>query len=334
MQKGTMQKILIVSKKSLGDIILQTGILQAIKEAHPQTQIFLACDERNAPAVRSHPDIAEVIPLQLKSNGQAVGFFSVLKRIRRHQFDAILTFGRDSQACAWGFLARIRVRVGVRNQPLGFLLTRSLREHDAELNSFEFYHKLALLVAPQLRLQYPVLALDKKEAAKLRNSLFKQKIPRRFILWHVGSSLEEKRYPVFQIVETLRLFRKKRITLPVLFAAGPGDDAFIAELESAVNRSELKAAKVFFVDGIQFNATVALLSLAHIVVCNDAAPRHIAAAIGKKSLTLMPKHRRHSWQVYGEKQKAYFLFSDAPVESRAVDTIEPAEVAGMIKKLV
>jgi ADP-heptose:LPS heptosyltransferase len=329
-----MQKILIVSKKSLGDIILQTGILQAIKEAHPRLQIFLACDERNAPAVRTHPDIAEVIPLKLKASGQAVGFFSVLKLIRAHHFDAILSFDRDSQACLWGMLSRIRVRVGVRNQPLGFLLTRSLREHDAELNSFEFYHKLALLVAPQLRLQYPVLAIDKKETAKLRASLYKQKVPRRFILWHIGSSLEEKRYPVFQIVETLRLFKKKRISLPVLFAAGPGDDAFIAELESAVNRSELKSAKVYFVDGIQFSATVSLLSLAQLVVCNDAAPRHIAAAIGKKSLTLMPRHRRHSWQVYGEKQKAWFLFSDAPAESRAVDTIEPAEIAGMLRKLI
>ena len=55
-----MQKILIISKKSLGDIILQTGILQAMKEAHPRMQIFLACDEKNASAVRMHPDIAEV----------------------------------------------------------------------------------------------------------------------------------------------------------------------------------------------------------------------------------------------------------------------------------
>ena len=155
-----MQKILIISKKSLGDIILQTGILQAMKEAHPRMQIFLACDEKNASAVRMHLDIAEVIPLQLRANGQAAGFFSVLKLIRRHNFDAILTFGRDTQACAWGFFARIPIRVGVRNQPLGFLLTRSLREHETELNSFEFYHKLALLVAPQLRLQFPVLAID------------------------------------------------------------------------------------------------------------------------------------------------------------------------------
>jgi heptosyltransferase-3 len=329
-----MQKILIVSKQSLGDIILQTGILQAMKAAHPRLQIALACDEKNAPAVRAHPDITEVIPLQLKPNGQAVGFFSVLKLIRAHQFDAVLSFGRDAQACAWGFLARIKVRVGVRNQPLGFFLTRSLREHETELNSFEFYHKLALLVTPQLDLQFPALAVDKKAAAKLRTSLFKQKIPRRFILWHIGASLEEKRYPVFQIIETLRLFKKKRISLPVLFAGGPGDDAFISELEAAVNRSELKSPKVFFADGIEFHATVSLLSLAHLVICNDAAPRHIAAAIGKKSLTLMPRHRRHSWQVYGEEQKAYFLFSDAPVDSRAVDTIEPAEIAGMIRKLL
>lgn len=328
-----MQKILIVSKKSLGDLILQMGAIQALKEKHPVTQISIACDERYLSALRKHPDIAEIIPLKI-SNGQAKGFFSVLSQIRRHHFDVILTFGRDTQASLWGYLARIPVRVGARNQPLSFLLTRKVREHASEENSFEFYHKLTQLVSPQVSMQFPVITIDKKETARLRGDLFKQKLARKFILWHIGASIEEKRYPVFQIIETLRLFRKKRILLPVLFAAGPGDEKFITELEEAVNRSELKTPRVFFADGIEFNATAALFTLAHLVICNDAAPRHIAAAIGKKSLTLMPSHRRHSWQVYGEKQKAYFLFSDVPIESRAVDTVEPIELAGMIRKLI
>lgn len=328
-----MQKILIISKKSLGDLILQMGVIQALKEKHPATQISIACDERNVAALRKHPDIAEVLPLKLV-DGQAAGFFRVLGQIRRHKFDVILTFGRDSQACVWGFLARIPVRVGARNQPLSFLLTRKVRERATEENSFEFYHKLAQLVSPQLKVQFPTIAIDKQETARLRNDLFKQRLGRKFILWHVGASIEEKRYPVFQIIETLRLFQKKRILLPVLFAAGPGDEKFIAELEEAVNTSEIKTPKIFFADGIEFVATASLFSLSHIVICNDAAPRHIAAAIGKKSLTLMPSHRRHSWQVYGDKQKAFFLFSDVPSESRAVDTVEPIELAGMIRKLI
>ncbi len=328
-----MQKLLIISKKSLGDIILQTGVIQALKEAHPRMQITIACDARNASAVQKHPDIAAVIPLRLKDE-QAVGFFQVLKVIRSKRFDGVLTFGRDSQACLWGFLARIKVRVGARNQPLRLLLTRTVIEHATEVNSFEYYHKLAALMSPQLKLQYPAITVDKQEVARLRNQLFKQRLSRRFIIWHLGASMEQKRYPVFQIIETLRLFKKKRIIHPVLFAAGPGDDAFIAELETAINGSDLKSLKVFFADDIDFSATAALFSLAYLVICNDAAPRHVAAAIGKKSLTLMPRHRKHSWQVYTEKQKAHFLFSDAPIESRAVDTIEPAELAGMIRKLI
>lgn len=328
-----MQKLLIISKKSLGDIILQTGVIQALKEAHPRMQITIACDERNASAVQKHPDIAEVLPLRLKGE-QAVGFFQVLKIIRSSRFDGVITFGRDSQACLWGFLARIKVRVGARNQPLRLLLTRTAIEHATEVNSFEYYHKLALLISPQLKLQYPSIVVDKPEAARLRNQLAKQRLSRRFIVWHIGASLEQKRYPVFQIIETLRLFKKNRIIHPVLFAAGPGDDAFIAELETAINGSDLKSLKVFFADDINFSATAALFSLAHLVVNNDSAPRHVAAAIGKKSLTLMPRHRKHSWQVYTEEQKAYFLFSDVPSESRAVDTIEPAEIAGIIRKLM
>lgn len=328
-----MNKILIISKKSLGDIILQMGVIQALKEAHPRTQIYVACDQRNVSAVKKHPDVADVIGLEL-TDGRAAGFFDLLSKFRQHKFDVLLTFGPDAQAVWWGFLARIKVRVGPRNQRWGFLLSRSLREHATEQNSFEYYRKLASLVSPHTKVEYPTLEIDKKESAKLRNDLFKQRVGRRFIVWHIGSSLEEKRYPVFQIIETLRLFRKKRILLPVLFAAGPGDDAFLAELESAVNASGIKSPKVFFADGVEFSSTAALFSLAHLIICNDAAPRHIAAAIGKKSLSLMPRHRKHSWQVYSEAQKAYFLYSDVTLGSRSVDTVEPVEVAGMIRKLI
>lgn len=328
-----MQKILIISKKSLGDIILQMGVIQALKEANPRAQIYVACDARNESAVRKHPDVADVMGLELAA-GKARGFFSFLSQIRQQHFDVLLTFGPDTQACWWGFLARIKIRVGPRNQPWGFLLSRKLREHAAEQNSFDYYRKLAALLIPHIKVEYPTLEIDKKESTKLRNDLFRQRVGRRFIVWHIGSSLEEKRYPVFQIIETLRLFRKKRILLPVLFAAGPGDDAFIAELEDAVNASGIKSPKIFFTDGVEFTTTAALFSLAHLIICNDAAPRHIAAAIGKKSLSLMPRHRKHSWQVYSEAQKAYFLFSDVPAGSRAVDTVEPVEIAGMIRKLI
>ncbi|MBN8220346.1 MAG: glycosyltransferase family 9 protein [Spirochaetes bacterium] len=328
-----MHKILIVSKQSLGDIILQMGVIQALKEKHPTSRISVACDERYISALKKHPDIADVLPLKIH-DGKAAGFFKILGQIRRHSFDVILTFGSDKQALWWGFLARIKVRVGTRNQPHGFLLTRSLREHHRELNSFEYYHKLAQLVSPGLAVEYPVISIDKQETQRLRADLYKQRLGRKFIVWHIGSSKEVKRYPVFQIIETLRLFRKKRILLPVLFAGGYGDDKFIAELEEAVNTGDIRTAKVYFADGIEFGATAALFSLAHLVIANDAAPRHVAAAIGKKSLSLMPRHRKHSWQVYGEKQNAYFLFSEVPSESLAVDTIEPVELAGMIRKLI
>ena len=147
-----MQRLLIISKKSLGDIILQTGVIHALKEAHPRMQITVACDARNASVGKNELAVAEVLPLTLKGE-QAAGFLSLLKAIRSKRYDAVLTFGRDSQACLWGFLARIKVRVGVRNQPLKFLLTRTAIEHATEINSFEYYHKLGALVSPQLKMQ-------------------------------------------------------------------------------------------------------------------------------------------------------------------------------------
>lgn len=328
-----MQKILIVSKRTLGNIVLQTGIIQALKDAYPRTQIYLACDQRNAGAVEDHPDIAKVFRLSLKGL-RAHSFFSLLREFRKERFDTIVTFGKDSQACLWGFFARIPVRVGIRNQPLGFLLTRSLREHETELNSLEFWHKLTLLFAPQIRLQFPIIEVNKEETAKLRASLFKQKIPKRFIVWHLGASIEEKRYPIFQIIETLRLFKKQRISLPVLFTAGQREHNFILELEVAVNQSNITIPKVFFAESMAYRAMASLFSLADLVICNDSAPRHVAAALKTPSLSLMAKNRKFRWQIYSEAQNAHFLYADSLGESLAIDSIEPIEIARMIREIV
>lgn len=327
-----MQRILIIAKQSLGDIILQLGVMQALKLRNPAAQIYVACYAKYQPALERQSVIAEIIPLDLPS-GKKRGFFNVLGEIKRRRFDVILSFGTSKQAVWWGFLARIKIRVGTANQRFGFLLTRSLRERANELNSFEYYFKLAQLFAPGLIVAYPNIPIDKGETQKLRASLYKQKVARKFIVWHIGSSLEEKRYPVFQIVETLRLFSKKRITLPIVFAGGRGDERFLEELEATVNAANIRTVKVFFADGIQFQATAALFSLAHLVIANDAAPRHIAAAIGKTSLALLPNHRKRRWQVYSEKQKAYFLYADTSPESLSVDAIEPNEVAEMVKRI-
>ena len=72
-----MHKILIVSKQSLGDIILQMGVIQALKEKHPTSRISVACDERYISALKKHPDIADVLPLKIH-DGKAAGFFKIL----------------------------------------------------------------------------------------------------------------------------------------------------------------------------------------------------------------------------------------------------------------
>ncbi|HRP68817.1 MAG TPA: glycosyltransferase family 9 protein, partial [Turneriella sp.] len=260
-----MQRILIIAKQSLGDIILQLGVIQALKEKNPAVQIDVACYEKYRPALEKQSEIAEILTLDLAS-GKSRGFFTVLKQIKQKHYDIILSFGPSKQAVWWGFLARIKIRIGTANQPFGFLLTRSLRERDTQLNSFEYYFKLAQLLAPGLSVAFPKIPIEKKETQHLRASLYKQKVARKFIVWHIGSSLEEKRYPIFQIVETLRLFHKKRITLPVVFAGGRGDERFLEELEATVNAANIRTTKVFFADTLQFQATAALFSLAHLVI--------------------------------------------------------------------
>jgi len=73
------ERLLVLRYSSLGDVVLTNPVLDRLKAAYPQAEIYFATKERFASLVQFHPAVSKVIPL---TGG---GFFLFLRHLRAIQ---------------------------------------------------------------------------------------------------------------------------------------------------------------------------------------------------------------------------------------------------------
>jgi heptosyltransferase III len=108
--------ILIIKLRHLGDVLITTPVVSALREAYPQSKITMVVNPGTEDMVRGHPDLEEVICLprnprpnfweDLPSN------LKLIKAIRRQYFDLSLDFTIGDRGAILSFLSGAPQRLG------------------------------------------------------------------------------------------------------------------------------------------------------------------------------------------------------------------------------
>ncbi len=120
-------RILIWKLSAMGDVILSTPSLRAIRRQFPQAQITLAVGRRAYEVVARCPYINEFLIYDAKRKDRGVaGFVEFVRRLKQGAFDLSIDLqnSRDTHLLAW--LGGIPIRAGYRRK-YGWLLNRAVR---------------------------------------------------------------------------------------------------------------------------------------------------------------------------------------------------------------
>lgn len=122
----------------IGDVILTTPILRAIKQKYPDSKIILSVHENAREAVSGLPYIDEVVAYRKTT----VDFFKMVKRI--WHFDVAIFFDLAYRPSLMAWLAGVRVRTGVGHKR-EWMLTNAMTEDAAGTELYESYNLANLL---------------------------------------------------------------------------------------------------------------------------------------------------------------------------------------------
>jgi len=123
------KNILIIKIAALGDVILASPSVRAIREKFPKAKIKLLTGIDKKEIFANSPAINEIIVCDLKGRDKGLkGLFRVARKLRSEDFDIVVDLQNNKKSHILSFLSCAPERYGYDNGKLSFLLNRKIKE--------------------------------------------------------------------------------------------------------------------------------------------------------------------------------------------------------------
>ena len=114
-------KLLIVELSYLGDLLLTTPLIRALKQKFPLATLDVLASAYSAEILAGNPYLRTVWKWKRKNGLQ--DFWEWVKVLKREKYDSAFVLHRSVRAALWAYLAGIPERYGYTSFPGKWLLT-------------------------------------------------------------------------------------------------------------------------------------------------------------------------------------------------------------------
>ena len=284
------KRILVIRLDRIGDVILSTPVLQALRHHFPHAFIAMMVRPACRDIVEGHPHINEVILYEKEgAHRTPSGTIRFARELRRFDFDTALVLHPSNRSHWIPWLARIPVRIGYdRKQP--WLLTHRVPHRKQEGSRHEALYTLELLrpfgITPQLA--NPTVPIRADAVQRIGSLLAESAIQPsdRLVAIHPSASCVSKRWMperFAQVADRLIAEHGVRICL----VAGEADAIYADRVMRAMRQPAMNAA-----GRLSLGELAALLHRCRLLLSNDSGPIHLAAAVGTPVVDIFGRNQQ------------------------------------------
>ncbi len=313
-------KILFLAEGRLGDSIIITPALRAIKEKYPDSFITILMFRRHkyvnsagqinfyieksdykgtARVFLNNHCVDEVLEMDrialrsLKGMKRIKSEFRGISYLRRQKYDiAVCTFPQN-RFVIWAFLAGIKKRIGQKKQGFSFLLTDKPDLDRSESGIMNYVCNLLLPMGVTAASFETVFNISKDSVERIENIFTEKGIvsSKKIIAIHPGASAPDRQWPPEYLAELIKQLQSTK-KYQIILCYSEYEKPFVNELKKYIETPLLEVLD----DSIDDLA--ALLCKCDLALVNNSGPRHLAAAVKTKTLTFFEKYGDVMWKVY------------------------------------
>jgi heptosyltransferase-2 len=278
-----IRRILVIEPWNIGDVILTTPLLRALRQRYPAATISLLAREYAQTLLAGSGLVDEVIVADLPWTASRNKYplrASAAKRmrdligvLRRKKFDATIDARMDVRSNSLAALTKAKYRLGYSIGGGGWLLTLSLPSNRRNTHKVsDWLDLLALLPDGSEELptvdRIPRLKVSDAETSAAASRLGDGKAPPSPVIgYHPGGSHAAKRWPLGHFEHLVYALREAVSGTHIIFL-GPDDVPPPGLPNGAVVRRPT------------LRELMAEIACCDVLVCNDSGPMHIADALG------------------------------------------------------
>lgn len=298
----TPRRVLVVRTDRMGDVLLSTPVLSALKYTFPQVFVAILLRTYTFDLVSGHPDADLLMCDDEPSHQRGIrNLVANVLQLRRHRFDSVLVLHPTFRLALVCWLAGIPHRYGTAYRGYSWLFNHRVKIHRKKSGRHELDLNLQMAEAfgatlPKVEFKFFIpAAANESIQEKLRQQGIVSR--QRFVVLHAGSGGSALDWPPEKFAElAVKLYSDLGLTIVLT-----GSKSEKPLVDRVANNAKCPIVRM---DGqLNVKELAALLGYSALVVANSTGPLHLAVAVGADVIGLycpLLPCRPERWGPYGK----------------------------------
>ncbi len=326
--------ILIIQLRRIGDVVVTTPVIDALRQACPGARISFLVEKAAAPVLAHYEGLDEVLVFDKKD------FWKWVKEIRSRQFDWVLDFMNNPRTAQLTLLSGAKVRAGF-DVPLwglvyGTRIARASVPKYAVQSKFDLLRALGLSLPNQGVL--PKIKLTEADCAPVKDWWDLRGLYQFSEVIGVAPAHRRpiRRWPSAKFLELMNVLWEKQDRAFVLFG-GPEEEDYLYDIAKNF------VSRVFVIPSGSLRQAAAFLSLCDVVATNDSGLMHLSVSVGTTTVTIYgptwpecwnPQVLPHRWVQAEGLTCVGCNLDECPYQHECMDWVSVSRVAEEVEKVV
>ena len=300
------KRILLIRTDRIGDVLLTTPAIEAVRERFPLAHIAMMVRPYAKDIVNGNPYIDEVIIYdKYREHKSFIKTFQFSGTLKKKNFDLAVIFHPTNRTHAIAYLAAIPRRIGYKYKFSGLLTDTVLYTKDQGLRHesdyvFDVLKPLGIINQKNKKLFMPV---KPESESSVNLIMFSAGIAEhdKIVIMHPGASCDSKTWPAERFAQLADKLSDEFKAKIIITAGNEKRDMDCAKFM----RDKMRASAVFLAGKLTISELASCIKKAVIFISNDSGPVHIACALGIPSIVIFGRAQKglspKRWGPIGEK---------------------------------
>ena len=299
------KKILVTFLMHLGDLVLTTPFIHALRKATPDAHITYLVDEKLKDVVLHNPYLDEVITIdKLGRDNSILALMACARKLSKMDFDVVINLHPNERCSFICAMTKTKWRVGTAHTALRPLwdifiqLDRTIHAADMYL---DVLHELGVKGLNHKGLEVFISEESKFSAEQFwrDNGVFATD---KLVGFNVGSDMATKRWAPDRFARVADVMAMRGYK-PVFFG-GTMDEEFVNEAVAAMETTPIVASGAF-----DIGTLAAALRRCDLLITNDSGPMHVAIS---QDIPVVALYGPSSVKLYGPYTKNAIVVTANP----------------------
>lgn len=279
-------KILIRLPNWLGDVVMSTAFIAAVKQLYPDARVDVIIKKELSNIAGLIPGLTNIHPFSKQEFSGLRGVYRFGKKLRTEKYDLFFNLPESLSSVVLGWATSAKKRIGFGKEGGFFLLTNSYKK-PANLHRVDEY--VSLLE------QFANKTITNKQV-KL-NTLISDPKEKNRVLINFNSEAESRRMPLHKGQGLLNKLTETFPNAAFYLIGSPKEEAFVDQfITGAQNPDRLQN----YAGKTDLPGLCNLMAQSAAVLTTDSGPAHLANSVGAPVIVLFGAGNEHNTAPYNK----------------------------------